>query len=138
MQYQDDEEPPQYSNGYDGGEAEGQDCDMDGVTQQYGEEGDGGQQQYGSGDEEQAEGHEEEQAQYEEDAQFADAPTGQQEHNSGQDDAPDEWDLPVDGEVLQHYDYYLCLCTVHACTLFTVCDAAWYSFAEPDVNASNM
>lgn len=114
VQYQ-DEEPPQYSSGYDGAEVEGQDCDMEGGTQQYGEEGGGGQQQYGSGDEEQAEGHEGEQAQYEEDAQFADAPTGQQEHNSGQDDALDEWDVPVDGRVLQHHDYCLCL------SLYCVC-----------------
>lgn len=97
VQYQDDEEQPQYSNGYD--EAEGQDCDMEGGTQQYDEEGDGGQPQYGSGDEEQAEGHEEEeQAQYEEDVQFADASMGQQKHSSGQDDAPDEWDVPAGGE----------------------------------------
>lgn len=114
VQYQ-DEEQPQYSNGYDGTEPEGQDYDMEGSAQQeqqYGDEEDGGQQQYGSGDEEQAEGYAEEQAQYEEDAQIVDAPTGQQKHSSGQENVPDEWDVPAEGIPLQHHDCYSCL---HLC-----------------------
>ena len=109
VQYQ-DEEQPQYSNGYDGAEPEGQDYDMEGNAQQaqhYGDEEDGGQRQYG--DEEQAEGYAEDQAQYEEDAQSEDAPAGQQKHSSGQNSAPDEWDLPADGTSLQHHDCYPCL-----------------------------
>lgn len=111
VQYQ-DEEQPQYSNGYDGVEPEGQDYDMEASAQQaqqYGDEEDSGQQQYLSGNEEQAEGYAEEQAQYEEDPQAEDFPTGQQKHSSGQDDSPDEWDLSAEGASLQHHDCYPCL-----------------------------
>ena len=103
VQYQDEEQPP-YSNGYDGAEAEGQDYDSAQQAQQYGEEEDGGQQQYGSVNEEQAEAYAEEQAQYEEDVQAEDAPSDQQKHSSGQDNASDEWDLPAEGRDLQHHD----------------------------------
>lgn len=111
VRYQ-DEEQPQYSNGYDGVEPEGQDYDMDASAQQaqqYGDEEEGGQQQYGSGNEEQAEGYPEEQAQYEEDVQGEDSPNGQQKHSIAQDNAPDEWDLPVEGASLQHHDCHPCL-----------------------------
>ena len=94
--YQDEEQQPQYSNGYEGGEPEGQDYDMEGGAeqeQQYGNE-DGGQQQYGSGDEEQPEEYAEEEVQYGEGAEAEDAP------GSGQEDAPDEWDVPVEGDSL--------------------------------------
>ena len=111
VQYQ-DEEQPQYSNGYDGAQAEGHDYDVEGSAhqaQQYGDEEDDGQQPYGSGNDEQAEGYAEEQAQYEGDAQAEDAPSDQQKHSSGQDNAPDEWDLPAEGSALQHHDCNPCL-----------------------------
>lgn len=101
VQYQ-DEGQPQYSNGYHGGEPEGQEYEAEGSVlqdaQQY-EDEEGGQQ-YGSEDEQQAEAQaEDDEQQFEEEVQGVGGPSGRRSGSVGsaQDNAPDEWDIPAEG-----------------------------------------
>ncbi|KAL3150414.1 hypothetical protein ABBQ32_000252 [Trebouxia sp. C0010 RCD-2024] len=102
VQYQ-DEGQPQYSNGYHGGEPEGQEYEAEGSVlqdaQQY-EDEEGGQQ-YGSEDEQQAEAQaEDDEQQFEEEVQGVGGPSGRRSGSVGsaQDNAPDEWDIPAEEE----------------------------------------
>lgn len=97
-----DEEQPQYSNGYHGGEPEGQEYQGEGSAlqeaQQY--EDEEGRQQYGSEDEEQAQAQaEDDELQFEEEVQGVEGPSGRRSGSVGsaQDLAPDEWDVPAEG-----------------------------------------